>query len=148
VDTTREEFELVMDINCTGVFLGMRTAAPLMMASGGGSIVNISSLAGLRGAAGALAYGASKWAVRGMTKAASIELARKGIRVNSIHPGLIETPMAAQLGNDPEKMTRRIPLARGAQPEEVANLALFLASDESSYSTGSEFLIDGGLNAL
>ena len=117
------------------------------MQSGSGSIVNISSLAGLRAASRAVAYGASKWAVRGMTKAAAIEFARKGIRVNSIHPGLIETPMADQLGPT-EKMISRTPLGRIAQPEEVAKMALFLASDDSSYSTGSEFIIDGGLNAL
>ncbi len=83
-----------------------------------------------------------------MTKAASVELARKGVRVNSIHPGLIETPMADELGVGTDKIARRTPLGRTAQAEEVANMALFLASDESSYSTGSEFLIDGGLNAL
>ncbi len=148
VDTPTEEFHLVMDINCTGVFLGMRTVAPAMMASGGGSIVNISSLAGMRAAAGSFSYGTSKWAVRGMTKSASVELARKGIRVNSIHPGLIETPMADEVGPGKEKLIRRTPLGRIAQAEEVAKMALFLASDESSYSTGSEFLIDGGLNAL
>ena len=148
VDTPTEEFQLVMDVNCTGVFLGMRTAAPLMMSSGGGSIVNISSLAGLRASAGAASYGASKWAVRGLTKAASVELARKGIRVNSIHPGLIETPMADELGVGQDRIARRTPLGRVAQAEEVARMALFLASEDSSYSTGSEFIIDGGLNAL
>jgi 3alpha(or 20beta)-hydroxysteroid dehydrogenase len=148
IDTPTEEFQMVMDINCLGVFLGMRTAAPAMITSGQGSIVNISSLAGLRAASGALAYGASKWAVRGMTKSASVELARKGVRVNSIHPGLIETPMADQLGISLDKLSRRTPLGRIADASEVANMALFLASDESSYSTGSEFIIDGGLNAL
>ena len=148
VDTPTDEFQLVMDINCLGVFLGMRSVAPAMMATGHGSIVNISSLAGLRAATGSLAYGASKWAVRGMTKTASVEFARKGIRVNSIHPGLIETPMADELGTSPEKLMKRTPLGRMAQADEVANLALYLASDESSYSTGSEFIVDGGLNAL
>ena len=148
VDTPTDEFQLVMDINCLGVFLGMRSVAPAMMATGSGSIVNISSLAGLRAATGSLAYGASKWAVRGMTKTASVEFARKGIRVNSIHPGLIETPMADELGTSPEKLMKRTPLGRMAQADEVANLALYLASDESSYSTGSEFIVDGGLNAL
>ena len=148
IDTPKEEYELVMDINATGVFLGMRAAAPAMIKTGQGSIVNISSLAGMRGSAGALAYGASKWAVRGMTKAASIELARKGVRVNSIHPGLIETPMADELGGNNDKIVRRTPLNRIAAADEVAKMALFLASDDSSYSTGSEFLIDGGLNAL
>ena len=148
IDTPLAEYQQVMDINATGVFLGMREVAPAMIKQGSGSIVNISSLAGLRGAAGSIAYGASKWAVRGMTKAASIELARKGVRVNSIHPGLIETPMADELGVGTDRIANRTPLGRTAQPEEVANMALFLASNESSYSTGSEFIIDGGLNAL
>ena len=148
LDTSTEEFELVMDINCTGVFLGMRTCGPALISSGNGSIVNISSLAGLRAAVGALAYGASKWAVRGMTKSAAVEFARKGVRVNSIHPGLIETPMADELGVGLEKVARRTPLGRIAAADEVAKMALFLASDDSSYSTGSEFIIDGGLNAL
>lgn len=148
VATSLDEFELVMAINCTGVFLGMRTVAPHMTEVAKGSIVNISSLAGMRGAMRAIAYGASKWAVRGMTKTAAVELARSGVRVNSIHPGIIETPMAALLGPNTDKMIRRIPLGRSAAAEEVARMALFLASDESSYSTGSEFIIDGGLNAM
>ena len=148
VDTALEEFEKVMAVNSTGVFLGMRAVAPQMIAQGSGSIVNISSLAGMRGALGSFAYGASKWAVRGMTKTAALELARKGVRVNSIHPGLIDTPMVADLERGTDGLVRRTPLGRAAQPEEVARMALFLASDESSYSTGSEFLIDGGLNAL
>ncbi len=148
LDTSLAEFQEVMDVNATGVFLGMRAVAPVMIRAGAGSIVNISSLAGMRGAAGALSYGASKWAVRGMTKAAAIELARKGVRVNSIHPGLIDTPMADELGGGNDKLINRTPLGRSAAAEEVARMALFLASDESSYSTGSEFLIDGGLNAL
>lgn len=148
VDTSKASFEQVMDVNCTGVFLGMKIATPALVASGNASIVNISSLAGLRGAAFSMAYGASKWAVRGMTKAAAIELGRKGVRVNSIHPGLIETPMAEQIGPGIERMIKRTPIGRVAQAEEVANMALFLASDESSYSTGSEFVIDGGLSSL
>ena len=148
IDTPLEEFDLVMDVNCRGVFLGMRAVAKPMVESSGGAIVNISSLAGLRAAAGAFAYGASKWAVRGMTKTAAVELARKGIRVNSIHPGLIETPMAHELGGDLDRMARRTPLGRIAEAEEVANLALYLVSDESSFSTGSEFIVDGGMNAL
>ena len=148
LDTSLEEFHEVMNINAIGVFLGMREVAPSMIKNGWGSIVNISSLAGMRAAVGSMAYGASKWAVRGMTKTAAVELARKGIRVNSIHPGLIETPMVDQLGVGSDKISRRTPLGRVAQAEEVANMALFLASDDSSYSTGSEFIIDGGLNAL
>jgi len=148
LETPLDEFDLVMDINCKGVFLGMRTVAGPMREAGSGSIVNISSLAGLQGAAGAFAYGTSKWAVRGMTKTAAVELARRGIRVNSIHPGLIATEMADQLPGGIERMQRGIPLGRSATADEVARLALFLASDESSYSTGSEFIVDGGLNAV
>ena len=144
--TTLDEFNEVMAINATSVFLGMRATAPAMIESGSGSIVNISSTAGLSGAPGAFAYGASKWTVRGMTKSAAVDLASKGVRVNSIHPGLIETPMAELLGPR-ERITARIPLSRGADPMEVARLALFLASDESSFSTGSEFIVDGGTSA-
>lgn len=146
--TTVEEFQQTMNVNALGVFLGMKAVAQPMEQSGGGSIVNISSLAGMRAAVGSFAYGASKWAVRGMTKTAAVELARKGIRVNSIHPGLIETPMVEEAQVQQDRLISRTPLGRIAQPEEVAKMALFLASDESSYSTGSEFLIDGGLNAL
>jgi 3alpha(or 20beta)-hydroxysteroid dehydrogenase len=148
LDTPVDEFDQVMNINCKGVFLGMRAVAGPMREAGSGSIVNISSLAGLLGAAGAFAYGTSKWAVRGMTKTAAVELARRGVRVNSIHPGLIETDMAAQLPGNRERMERNIPLGRAASADEVARLALYLASDDSSYSTGSEFIVDGGLHAL
>ena len=146
-DTTLEEFNTVMDVNCIGVFLGMRTVATPMREAGGGSIINISSLAGLQAAAGAFAYGTSKWAVRGMTKSAAIELARRGVRVNSIHPGLIETDMLGQLPTDLERMTRGVPMGRTAAASEVASVALFLASEDSSYCTGAEFVVDGGLHA-
>ena len=146
--TSSEEFQQVMKVNTLGVFLGMKAVAEPMTDSGGGAIVNISSMAGLRAAAGSFAYGASKWAVTGMTKTAAVELARKGIRVNSIHPGLIETPMVEDVPINKEGIIRRTPLGRIAQAREVARMALFLTSDESSYSTGSEFIIDGGLNAL
>ena len=144
------EFARVMDVNCLGVFLGMRAVSPAMREAGAGSIVNISSLAGLRGGTGAFAYHSSKWAVRGMTKAAAVENGRRNVRVNSIHPGLIDTDMMRELpgAEDEMRLTRRVPLGRAAQAEEVAQLALYLASDESSYSTGSEFIVDGGLNAL
>jgi len=145
--TTLEEYDLVMDINAKGVFLGMQAVATPMREAGAGSIVNISSLAGLQGAAGTFAYSTSKWAVRGMTKTAAIELGRRGVRVNSIHPGLIETDMMRQLPGDPDRMARGVPLGRVAQGSEVAQLALYLASDDSSYSTGSEFVVDGGLQA-
>jgi 3alpha(or 20beta)-hydroxysteroid dehydrogenase len=122
-----------------------------MKAQGSGSIVNISSIAGLRGTGGAVAYGASKWAVRGMTKSAAQELTRFGIRVNSIHPGLIDTPMLQQLpGVDAGQLDRyldRVPIGRVAQALDVAKLALYLASDDSAYSSGSEFVVDGAMTA-
>ena len=146
-----DDYRRVIDVNQVGVFLGMREAAPAMIPRGGGSIVNISSVAGLRGGGGAFGYTASKWAVRGMTKAAAVALGPYGIRVNSIHPGLIETAMLHQLPNveagNLDQMVQRIPLGRVGEAEEVARLALFLASDDSEYSTGSEFIIDGGLTA-
>lgn len=150
-NTTLADYRQVIEINQVGVFLGMQAAARPMMEAGSGTIVNISSIAGLRGSGGAIAYGASKWAVRGMTKSAAQELARYGIRVNSIHPGLIDTPMLQQLpgveaGNG-DQLVRRIPMRRVAEAAEVAKLALFLASDDSSYSTGCEFVIDGGMTA-
>ena len=147
VTTSVEEYQRTMDINALGVFLGMKTCAPPLIESGNGSIVNISSVAGMRASVGSFAYGASKWAVRGMTKTAAVELARKGVRVNSIHPGVIETPMVADVPNV-DKVAGRAPLGRSADAAEVASLALYLASDESSYSTGAEFVVDGGLSAL
>lgn len=148
-ETGLEDFETVMAVNCTGVFLGMRTVSGPMREAGSGSIVNISSIAGLVAATGAFAYGASKWAVRGMSKTAAVELGRSGIRVNSIHPGLIETEMLHEVASmsDPGTAGRIVPLGRVAEADEVARMALFLASDESSYSTGCEFVVDGGLAA-
>ncbi len=148
-DTDLEEFETIMAVNCTGVFLGMRAVVPAMREAGSGSIVNVSSIAGLVAATGSFAYGASKWAVRGMTKTAAVELARDGVRVNSIHPGLIETDMLQQIPgmSEAERVNRIVPLGRVAEADEVARLALYLASDESAYSTGSEFVIDGGVTA-
>ena len=121
------------------------------MERGSGAIVNISSIAGMENSAGAVAYGASKWAVRGMTKSAAKEHGRYGIRVNSIHPGIIETPMLHEIpafeSGDFERWTQRIPLGRIARADEVAKLALFLSCDDSSYSSGAEFIIDGGMTA-
>ncbi|MDA1001986.1 MAG: glucose 1-dehydrogenase [Chloroflexi bacterium] len=148
---TEADYRRVIDINQVGVFLGMQAVARPMIEQRSGSIVNISSIAGLRGGGGSIAYTASKWAVRGMTKSAAVQLAPHGIRVNSIHPGLIETAMLHQLpGIDAghmEPWLARIPMGRVAEADEVAKLALFLASDDSSYSTGSEFVIDGGMTA-
>lgn len=151
LDTTLSSFNKTMDINVTGVFLGLKAVAHHMVERKTGSIINISSVAGLSGTPGFLAYGASKWAVRGMTKGVAKELAPFGVRVNSIHPGIIDTPMlqtfeAAGEGVR-EAVRMRIPLGREADPFEVARIALYLASDESSYSTGSEFIVDGGWSA-
>lgn len=147
LDISLEEYRRIVDINQTSVFIGMKTVAPLMARSGGGSIINISSMNGL--VAGAVGYTDTKFAVRGMTKAAAMNLATMGIRVNSVHPGVIATPMVVQEDTKAavETFSAQIPLKRVAQPEEVSNMVLFLASDESSYSTGSEFVIDGGLTA-
>lgn len=151
LDTSLSMFEKTMDINVNGVFLGMKTVAPHMVARKTGSIINISSVAGLNGTPGFLAYGASKWAVRGMTKGVAKELAPFGVRVNSIHPGIIDTPMlqtfdAAGEGVR-EAVRTRIPLGYEAEPIHVARLALYLGSDDSAYSTGSEFIVDGGWSA-
>lgn len=151
LDTTLELYRRIIDVNQVGVFLGMKAVAPTMIAQQSGSIVNISSIAGLLGAANAVAYGASKFAVRGMTKAVALELARYGIRVNSIHPGMIDTDMMTEVtGGNAERhdrMARAVPLNRPAEADEVASMALYLASDESRYCTGSEFVIDGGITA-
>ena len=146
VEGSIDDWRAVMDVNCNGVFYGMRAAAKPMMEQSAGAIVNISSVAGLRSAGGAFAYGASKWAVRGMTKCAAQELGRHGIRVNSVHPGTIETEMLHELGErGVERMVSHLPLRRVAEASEVAQLVLFLASDESSYVTGSEHVVDGGM---
>ena len=133
----------VIQVNQVGVLLGMQAVIPALKEAGGGAIVNTSSTAGLTGIAGGTSYVASKWAVRGMTKVAALELGKYGIRVNSVHPGPIDTPMIAGLGGD--SVTQ--PIARVGTPDEVAKLMLFLACDDSSYCTGSEFVIDGGLQA-
>jgi 3alpha(or 20beta)-hydroxysteroid dehydrogenase len=148
LETSPADFRRVVEINQTGAFLGLRAAAPVMRDQRGGSIVNISSAAGLRGDARIISYVASKWAVRGMTKAAALELAPFGVRVNSVHPGLIQTPMAAS-EFEPGKPdpARDIPAGRVGQPEEVAELVCFLASDASAYITGAEIAIDGAVTA-
>ena len=151
IDHTLDDFRRLLDINTVGVFLGMRTVAPSMMEREAGSIVNISSVAGLVGAPGSIGYGASKFAVTGMTKTAAFELARYGIRVNSIHPGIIETEMIHEVVSHDQgrldRMAAGTPFRRAADPSEIANLALYLASDDSSFSTGSEFVADGGVTA-
>lgn len=149
VETERELWDRTIAINQTGVFLGLQAVAPVMIRQGSGSMINISSVAGLRGSGGAFAYGASKWAVRGMTKSAAQELSPHGVRVNSIHPGIIETAMVDEFSRKGinERVRQQIPMGHYAEVFEVANLALFLASDESRYCSGSEFVVDGGLTA-
>ena len=145
---TADEFRKIVDVNQLGVFLGIQAAAPLMRRCGGGSIINISSTGGLRGYPGTIAYAGTKWAVRGMSKVAAIELAVDKIRVNSVHPGLCETPMAYE--NTPElleSLKRSIPLGRLGRPEEIADLIVFLAGPASSYITGAELVADGAATA-
>lgn len=145
METDSELFERHVRINQFGCFLGMRAVVPAMERSGGGSIVNISSTAGLRGTPHAFAYGATKWALRGMTKSAAADLASRGIRVNSVHPGPIDTDMLKI--RTPEENVRRIqlvPMKRMGTADEVTRLVLFLLSDESEYITGAEISIDGG----
>jgi 3alpha(or 20beta)-hydroxysteroid dehydrogenase len=136
----RGQWDRIIAVNLTGTFLGMQAAADALIAAGGGSIINVSSIEGIRGTPWAHGYVASKWGVRGLTKSVAMELAPHNVRVNSIHPGLIRTPLTAGI---PEDMIQ-IPLGRAGDPIEVANFVLFLASDESSYATGAEFIMDGG----
>jgi 3alpha(or 20beta)-hydroxysteroid dehydrogenase len=142
-----DTYQEVINVNQVGCFLGMQAAAGPMRESGGGSIVNISSVAGLKGVPGVIGYVASKWAIRGMTKSAALELGEYGIRVNSVHPGTVDTDMVN--GPDFASIDRSayfagLPVSRIGQPDEVAALVGFLASDASSYITGGEFVIDGG----
>jgi 3alpha(or 20beta)-hydroxysteroid dehydrogenase len=150
-NTSLDEYRRIIDINQVGVFLGMKAVASHMAARATGSIINISSVAGLQGSAGTISYTASKFAVRGMTKVVAKELAPFGVRVNSVHPGLIDTAMLKQIsdvvpGGD-DRLRENVPNGRLASADDVANLVLFLASDESSYCTGAEFVVDGGMTA-
>ncbi len=138
-------YRRVIDVNQVGVFLGMQAVLASMVRAGKGSIINISSVAGLICFPGIISYVASKWAVRGMTKAAAVELGPRGIRVNSVHPGFIDTPMNPLPADAPVILSQ--PLPRKAMPAELGGLIVFLASDESSYCTGSEFVADGGYTA-
>ncbi|MGD0312702.1 MAG: glucose 1-dehydrogenase [Acidimicrobiales bacterium] len=151
LDTPPETWQKVMEVNLKGVWLGCRAAVPAMVASGGGSIVNVASFVALMGAATAqMAYTASKGGVLAMTRELAVEYARRGIRANSICPGPVETPLLAELLSDPDRRQRRlvhIPMGRFGRPEEIARGALFLASDEASFVTGSALVIDGGITA-
>jgi 3alpha(or 20beta)-hydroxysteroid dehydrogenase len=147
------DFRHIMDVNAVGCWLGMKAVIGPMTAAGGGSIINISSVEGFTGAAGLSAYSASKFAIRGMTKVAAQELGQLGIRVNSVHPGGVLTSMVLNAAetrttrepDDGGNFIKSMPLARFAEPAEISRLVTFLASDEASYSTGSEFVADGGI---
>jgi NAD(P)-dependent dehydrogenase (short-subunit alcohol dehydrogenase family) len=145
-ETSEDDWDRMMEVNAKGPFLGVKAAAEAMKASGGGSIINLSSTAGLR-ASVAVHYGASKGALRLMTKSIANRYAKDGIRCNSVHPGPIDTAMGhAAMPDDmlDERLYNRIPLGRFGKPEEIANAILFLASDEASFMTGSELVVDGG----
>ncbi|MDI3419082.1 glucose 1-dehydrogenase [Streptomyces luteolus] len=144
VEEDPARFEALLRVDLFGPFLGIRAAAGALRESGGGSIVNISSQAGLQGIWGHGAYGAAKWGLRGLTKTAALELGPDGIRVNSVHPGAVDTAMTAHLGT---KEHPGAPLGRVAEPEEVARLVAFLASDDASYLSGAELAVDGGASA-
>ncbi|MFF3762048.1 SDR family NAD(P)-dependent oxidoreductase [Streptomyces sp. NPDC002185] len=148
VSTPLEEFRAIVSVNQTGCFLGIRTVAPEIAAAGGGTIVNTASYTGITGMAGVGAYAATKHAVLGLTRVAALELAGKGIRVNAVCPGAIDTAMSNPEGVDPaataELYRKLVPLGRIGRPEEVAALALFLTGEDSAYITGQPFVIDGG----
>jgi 3alpha(or 20beta)-hydroxysteroid dehydrogenase len=144
--TSAAEWRTVIDVNLTGAFLGIKSVVRSMTAAGGGSIVNISSTAGMEGVPLLAAYSTSKWGMRGLSRSAAVELGRKGIRVNTVHPGGIETPMIQGSGADGSKagLHERLPISRVGTVDDVTPLVLFLASDEARYITGGEYVVDGG----
>ncbi|MGP6172225.1 glucose 1-dehydrogenase [Microbacterium sp. A196] len=144
-ELSADDYRKVIDINQVGVFLGMRAVAPSMRRAGHGSIINISSVAGIIAFPNVLGYVASKWAVRGMSKAAAQELGKDNIRVNSVHPGIIETPMTVGTGSF--EQTAHQPLAHPGEPGDIAAAVAFLAADESKYMTGTELVVDGGFTS-
>jgi len=148
-DTSEEEWDAVINVNQKGVWLGTRAAAPAMKKRGAGSIINISSIYGLIGSGGSAAYHASKGAVRLLTKTAAVEYAPFNIRVNSVHPGVIKTPMTDIFAEkDLDAIAALAPMKRAARPEEVGYVVLFLATDEASFVTGAEYVVDGGYTAV
>jgi len=144
-----EEFQLLVNVNQVGVFLGMQAVARTMRKNGGGSIINASSIEGIAGMPSCTAYASTKWAIRGMTKCAAMELGPKGIRVNSVHPGMIDTPMTRVHGGDAamEFGASKVPLRRVGTPGDIAPVYVFLASDESGYINGAEITVDGGVTS-
>ncbi len=146
---TLDQFRKTIEVNQVSVFLGMKTVLASMRLGGGGSIINISSLAGLVGGPNAVAYSGTKFALRGMTKVAALEFGKDRIRVNTVHPGAVRTPMLMNHPNfaDLQRFAGLSPLGRFAEPEEITSLVLYLASDEASFCTGSEFVADGGVTA-
>lgn len=147
-DTSLAEYQKVLNVNLVGQFLGIKAVGPGMAARGKGAIVNISSVDGMKGANGLGAYASSKWGVRGLTRVAAMELGHQGVRVNSVHPGGVDTAMGNQGGHSREQVNEsygNVPLQRIGAPEEVAKASLFLASDDASYLSGSEIVVDGGM---
>ena len=148
LETTKADYERVLGVNLVGEFLGIKAVAPGMIARGRGSIVNISSVDGMKGANSLVAYASSKWGVRGLTRVAAMELGHKGVRVNSVHPGGVDTVMSNHDGRaraEVDKAYTNVPMQRIGGPEEVAAASLFLASDDASYMNGAEIVVDGGM---
>ena len=150
LDTSLADYERVLKVNLVGEFLGIKAVAPGMVERGRGSIINLSSVDGMKGANGLAAYASSKWGVRGLTKVAAMELGHRGVRVNSVHPGGVDTAMGNPGQRSREQVNQgftNIALQRVGEPSEVAAATLFLASDESSYMVGAEIVVDGGMTA-
>ncbi len=148
LETTKADFERVLGVNLVGELLGIKAVAPGMIARGRGSIINVSSVDGMKGANGLVAYASSKWGVRGLTKVAAMELGHKGVRVNSVHPGGVDTIMSNHNDSSREELNKsysNVPLQRIGGPEEVAAASAFLASDDASYIHGAEIVVDGGM---
>lgn len=142
-----DRFRRVLDVNVTGAFLGIKSVAPSMARASNGSIVNISSNAGMEGLPFVSAYSTSKWAIRGLSRSAAIELGRKGIRVNTVHPGMVDTPMTrmgAETAETDSAFVRHLPIRRVGTVDDIAPVVLFLCSDEAAYVTGAEYVVDGG----